>query len=62
MCQVGKVVDKNISQLNGKTATEGAIKAQLVFFVIFFERTERQKVAKNCTLYFKNHISYDLHL
>ena len=36
MGQVGKVVDENIAQLNGKTATEGAIKTQLVFFVIFF--------------------------
>ena len=36
MCQVAKVVDENISHLNGKTATEGAIKAQLVFFVTFF--------------------------
>ena len=35
MCWVGKVVDENISQLNGITATEGAIKAQLVFFVTF---------------------------
>ena len=36
MCQVGKVVNENISQqLNGVLATEGAIKAQLVFFVIF---------------------------
>ena len=36
MCQVAKVVDKNISQLNDKTATDGAIKAHLVFSVIFF--------------------------
>ena len=36
MCQVAKVVDENILQLNNKAATEGAIKAQLVFFVIFF--------------------------
>ena len=36
MCQVGKEVDENISQLNGKTANEGAIKAKLVIFVIFF--------------------------
>ena len=35
MCQVAKVVDKNISQLNNKTAIEGAIKT-LAFFVIFF--------------------------
>ena len=36
MCQVAKVVDENILQLNNKAATEGAIKAQLVFFVIIF--------------------------
>ena len=35
MCNVGKVVNENISQLNGILVTEGAIKAQLVFFVIF---------------------------
>ena len=35
MCQVGKVADEHISQLKGITATEGAIKAQLVFLVYF---------------------------
>ena len=35
MCQVGRVVDEHIAQLNGITATEGAIKAQLAFFVYF---------------------------
>ena len=36
MGQVGKVLDENISQLNGETTTEGVIKTQLVFFVILF--------------------------
>ena len=35
MCKVGKVVNENTSQLNGILVTEGTIKAQLVFFVIF---------------------------
>ena len=35
MCLVGKVVNENISLLNGLLATEGAPKAQFVSFVIF---------------------------
>ena len=36
MCEVGEVVNENISQLNGILVNEGAIKAQLIFFFFNF--------------------------
>ena len=35
MRYVGKMVNKNVSQLNGITATEGVIEAYLFFCYIF---------------------------
>ena len=36
MCEVGEVVNENISQLNDILVNEGAIKAQVIFFFFNF--------------------------